>query len=185
LLDGLFAAERREPLLGLRAMSRASTYPPGASVPASDRSFGAGRIDLFLSVKTRIGRSPAITMEGTGACAAFILFQPLTYCRRERPACTAPAVVLTVLAVARFADDTCRIAVAMRSPQEGGRYNPTSRECSHPHAIACRIAKCNRHIGIDLVFIALTWSLLRFGSQESAGAAPVLQHAFCALPGLL
>jgi hypothetical protein len=37
-------------------------------------SFRAWRIDLFLSVETRIGRSPAITMEGTGACAASILF---------------------------------------------------------------------------------------------------------------
>jgi hypothetical protein len=36
-------------------------------------SFRAWLIDLFLSVETSIGRSPAITMEGTGACAASIL----------------------------------------------------------------------------------------------------------------
>src|SRR6266404_6714686 len=72
LLDGLFAAERREPVPGLSATSRASTYPPGASVPAIRPSFGGGLIDLFLSAKTRICRSPAITM-GTGAA----------WCRRD------------------------------------------------------------------------------------------------------
>src|SRR6266436_4092686 len=78
LLDGLFAAERREPLPGLSATSRASTYRPRVSVPAIKPSFGAGRIDLFLSAETRSGCAPAITLKGTGACAAFILFQPLT-----------------------------------------------------------------------------------------------------------
>jgi hypothetical protein len=76
LLDVLFAAERREPLLGLSAASRASTYRPRVSVPAIKLSFGAERIDLFLSAETRIDCSLAITMKGTGACAAFILFQP-------------------------------------------------------------------------------------------------------------
>src|ERR1700745_308167 len=54
LLDGLFAAERREPLPGRSPTSRASTYRPRVSVPAIKPSFGAGRIDLFLSAETRI-----------------------------------------------------------------------------------------------------------------------------------
>jgi hypothetical protein len=57
LLDGLFAAERREPLPGLSAMSRASTYRPRVSVPAIKLSFGAERIDQFLSAEKRLRAS--------------------------------------------------------------------------------------------------------------------------------
>jgi hypothetical protein len=64
LLDGLFAAERREPLPSLSAASRASTYRPRVFVPTIKLSFGAERIDLLLSAETRIGCSPAITTKG-------------------------------------------------------------------------------------------------------------------------
>ena len=140
LLDGLFAAERREPLPSLSAASRASTYRPRVSVPAIKLSFGAERIDLLLAAETRIGCSPAITMKGTGACAAFILFQPTDLVSKGAPTCTAPAVVLTVLAVARLA-----VEVAMRLM---------------PHY------KMWSAIRNDLISIALSWSLLRFGSQN-------------------
>jgi hypothetical protein len=132
LLDGLFAAERREPLPGLPAASRASTYRPRVSVPAIKLS--------FASAKTRIGSSPAITMKGTGACAAFILFQPTDLVSKGTPTSTAPAVVLTALAVARLA-----VEVAMRLM---------------PHY------KMWSAIRNDLISIALSWSLLRFGSQN-------------------
>jgi hypothetical protein len=78
LLDGLFAGETRESLPGLVSPEPSIDISPGRLSSCKQASFGAGLIGLFLSAETRIGCSPAITMEGTGACAAFILFQPLT-----------------------------------------------------------------------------------------------------------
>jgi hypothetical protein len=67
--------ERGLLLVDLTKAGTSRPFDPGASVPGTKvASFRAWRIDLFLSVETRIGRSPAITMEGTGACAASILF---------------------------------------------------------------------------------------------------------------
>jgi hypothetical protein len=77
-LDGLFAGERLESLPGLVSPEPSIDISPGRLSSCKQASFGAGLIDLFLPAETRIGCSPAITMEGTGACAAFILFQPLT-----------------------------------------------------------------------------------------------------------
>jgi hypothetical protein len=77
-IGGLFAAERRESLPGLVSPEPSIDISPGRLSSCKQASFGAGLIGLFLSAETRIGCSPAITMEGTGGCAAFILFQPLT-----------------------------------------------------------------------------------------------------------
>src|SRR5258708_11221019 len=82
LLDGLFAAERREPVPGLSATSRASTYPPGNSVPAIKPSFGGELIDPFLSGEDKNrppgrppGRSPAdIVLKGAPDCTALAVF---------------------------------------------------------------------------------------------------------------
>jgi hypothetical protein len=139
LLDGLFAAERREPLPGLSAASRASTYRPRVSVPAIKLSFGAERIDLLLAAETRIGCSPAITTKGRRV-RSFHPVSPTDLVSKGAPTCTAPAVVLTVLAVARLA-----VEVAMRLM---------------PHY------KMWSAIRNDLISIALSWSLLRFGSQN-------------------
>ena len=68
-------------------------------------SFGAGLIDLFLSLETRIGCPSATTMEGTGACVAFTVFV-VDLMSGDASVSTAPAVALTVLAGVGFADET-------------------------------------------------------------------------------
>jgi hypothetical protein len=82
LLDGLFAGERRESLPGLVSPEPSIDISPGRLSSCKQASFGAGLIglawliDLFLSVETRIGRSPATT-KGAGMCT-FHRLRPLT-----------------------------------------------------------------------------------------------------------
>src|SRR6266516_1580876 len=68
VLDGLFAADTREPLPGLVSPEPSIDISPGRLSSCKQASFGAGLIDLFLPAETRIGCSPAITRAGPCAC---------------------------------------------------------------------------------------------------------------------
>jgi hypothetical protein len=141
LLDGLFAAETREPLPGLVSPEPSIDISPGRLSSCKQASFGAGLIGLFLSAETRIGCSAGDHHGGHRRVCSFHPVSATDLVSKGAPACTAPAVVLTVLAVPGFTETPCTVALTI--------------------AAVCRAIINSSFVGITHTDILLSWLEMR------------------------
>jgi hypothetical protein len=89
--EGQLASRASHQESGLPTNGTSRSLDRGTSVPGIKvTSFGAGLIDLFLSVQTKVRRAPAATILSSSSTTDLM--------PRGARACTAAAVVLTVLA---------------------------------------------------------------------------------------